>query len=100
MWQLLGAINRVDDSVERLRADMADKFDQLDDRFVPRREVDARFAEGARDQSDLRARLEQLGAKQDAVDQQRKADRRWAIGVLLTVLGLLLTVLTVALNHL
>lgn len=103
-WRLLEAINRVDDSVRNLAVDMAAKFDKLDERFITRREAESRFTDGSRDRADLRAQIElaksrhdadiaRLETDADAAERRRIADRRWAVGVLLTILGLALTLL-------
>lgn len=60
-WRLLEAINRVDDSVKNLAADMTKRFDELDRRFMPRDQLVDRFATVTRDHTDLRSQFE--GAK-------------------------------------
>lgn len=110
-WRLLEAINRVDDSVRSLAQDMATRFDKLDERFVPRREVDQRFAESVRDRADLRAQLAQARTQHDNdVDhlaqqiaeqqRQRRSDRRYAISTSIAGLGSVVGLLAFVVPHL
>lgn len=65
-WRLLEAINRVDDSVRTLTNDMASRFDRLDERFMPRREITARLEDSMRDRAELRSQIEQARLKHEA----------------------------------
>lgn len=71
-WRLLEAINRVDDSVRTLTTDMASRFDRLDERFMPRREITARLEDSMRDRADLRSELAQEKTRRETdVEQLR-----------------------------
>lgn len=69
-WRILEAVNRVDDSVRGLAADMATRFDQLDRRFMPREQVVDRFETVHRDHNDLRSQVDQ-GKTRHELDVER-----------------------------
>jgi hypothetical protein len=69
-WRILEAVNRVDDAVRGLAADMAQRFDQLDRRFMPRDQVVDRFETVTRDHAALTSQLEQVRVRHE-VDVER-----------------------------
>lgn len=108
---IVDGLREVKDSITRLSIDMHEQLSRLPNDYVPRRELERRFDEYTIDLGDLRARLvekrethnadikdlrECLKAIEDAREadeQQRQADRRWLIGTVIAVVGLLVTVI-------
>lgn len=103
---ILDTIRQVQTSVDRL----GDRFDGLDQRFMPRDQIVDRFEVTTRDHAELRAQLsvaktqhdtdiQHLAEQQARQEQQRTNDRRWWVGTLLTVAALVVAVLAILLTH-
>lgn len=103
---ILDTIRQVQTSVDRL----GDRFDGLDQRFMPRDQIIDRFEVTTRDHTELRAQLsvaktqhdtdiEHLAERMARQEQQRTTDRRWWVGTLLTVAALVVAVLAILLTH-
>lgn len=108
-WRILEAVNRVDDSVRNLATDMAGRFDRLDERFMPRREITARLDDSLRDRGDLRSMIERVKTRHEtdvtrietdaeaaetrrqtadtAAVRDRRTTRRWLVTTALTAVG-------------
>lgn len=104
--RVLAAIERLDERLRRLQDQVADKFQNLNEQFVPRPELLQRFTEVG----DLRKGLEsaQVTHRSDVqrledalanAEQRRITDRRWAVGALLASAAPLFALLTVILTH-
>jgi hypothetical protein len=106
---VVDGLRRVEESVTRLSTDMHDQLSRLPDIYVPRREVERRFDEHTIDLGEIRAHtaakqmqhdadMQRLDAAIQAVEERRRADRKWLFGAVSTVIGLLLTVITIVLQ--
>lgn len=97
------SLRRLEDSVSKGFADVATQLSRLPELYVPRREVERRFDELTIDLGAERGAREtdvaRLQTRFEEAEKRRTADRRWAVGVLLTVLGLVLTLLGLVLTH-
>lgn len=119
---IVDGLKRLEESITRLSVDMHEQMGRLPNDYVPRREVERRLDEYAidlgaldvrltekrathdRDIKDLRECLKQieLDREQDEQErerqrkadlQRRETDRRWLIGTVIAVVGLLLTMI-------
>lgn len=83
---ILDNLKQLQTSIDRL----SERFEGLDQRFLPLREAENRFGEGARDRADLRAQLQLAKTQHDAdiehlaeriseQARQRRSDRRYAL---------------------
>lgn len=106
---ILDTVRQVQASVDKL----ADRMDGLGERFMPRTELMGRFEDSQRDRTDLHAQLDKARIQHDAdiaaletkhtadlaatriqieaVEEQRHTDRRFAITVAISLVGLFLT---------
>lgn len=93
--RVLAAIDRLDERLRKFQDQIADRFEGLGDRFMPRAELLNRLSEFEGLHTDV-ARLE------DAIntaEQRRLSDRRWAIGALLSSAAPLLALFAIILTH-
>ena len=99
---VISSLQRLEDSVGRLSADMRSELSRLPEQYVHRREADRRFDElmvaVGGERADRKSAIKELEDRAEEAEQRRVADRRWAIGVLFTVLGLLLTLAAFVIN--
>lgn len=107
---IVDGLNRVEESITRLSADVNGRLGQLPNDYVPRREVEHRFDEHTIDIGELRGQIVAKGAKHDldvealkkALDldrERRQTDRRWVIGTVITVAALVVAVLSLVLTR-
>jgi hypothetical protein len=98
------SLRRLEDSVARLSADVNRQLGDLPVLYVPRREVERRFDDLVQDvgaeQAARQGDVDRLTARMDEAERHRVAGRRWAIGALLTSLGLLVALASLLLPHL
>lgn len=65
-------LRSLDTSIAALRVEITANY-------VPRPEIEARFAESGRDRSELNLKVQSLSAAMEAAARQRVIDRRWVI---------------------
>lgn len=85
---LYNLVARVDEKIDGLSTSIFQTF-------VPRNEIDARFAEARHDRTALHTDLDRLGTRMEAAERQRVLDRRWAIGTAIAILTFVAALATI-----
>lgn len=94
---LVAQLTRVENGVQQLNAEVTRRFDALPERFVPRAEIAAFQRTSEQDRAELRSLLaSETGHREDAIRRvderitaearERANDRKWALGLLATIL--------------
>lgn len=108
LGMVLDGVREVKESVQRMQTDINTRLDGLDQKYVPRQEIDARFSESQRDRQNIHTLIAEHKARHDAdvirlsasntaLEEKLTAARRYAlttsIAGFLAVVGLLSLIL-------
>lgn len=98
--RLVSAIEKLDERMRVMQAEMNSQFAGLADRYMPRPEMDGVRRSIERELAENRAQIEKLQLTQDNLEERRRVQGRWAVGFAATVALLFIGLITLVVQHL